>query len=472
MIKTTLEQIANVVDGNFPSSAESAALPVSAVATDNRQITGGELFVAIAGERVDGNRFAAVALTAGATGVLTADRAAAEASGAPADRIITVADPILALGKIAHDQEQAVRKSSQPNFKVIGVTGSVGKTTTKDLLADLLRWRGPIIAPPGSFNNELGLPLTVLRAHEDTATLVLEMGADHIGNLDYLTGIAAPDISVVLAVARAHLGEFGGIENVAKAKSELVTGTRSDGVVVLNYDDERVRAMARLAPGKVVFFSVSGQYREGVWASNIATDPTGKATFTLHHAGEAAQVALNLVGTHHVANALAAATVAIELGATVADCATRLSQARADSPHRMDVWESAGVRIIDDSYNANPDSMRAGLQALAHIGQGQRTIAVLGQMLELGEASASEHESIGHTVADLGIDKLIALGDGVETMALAAQNDGVEVHRVADISEARLLLDRLVCNGDVVLLKGSNGSGVWQLADALKEKER
>lgn len=468
MISLPLNELANIL--HAPSEGVTDDI-VTAVATDNRQINGGELFVAIAGERVDGNRFAHAALLAGATGILTADREAAEASGATAERVICVDDPILALGRLAKHQIVQLRSTGNPDLRIVGVTGSVGKTTTKDLLARLLGDRGDIIAPPGSFNNELGLPLTVLRANEDTSTLVLEMGADHVGNLEYLTDIVPPDVSVVLAVARAHLGEFGGIENVAKAKAELVSGTREGGVTVLNYDDERVRAMATKARGDVVYFSVSGAERSGLWASDISVDDAGHAIFTLHE-GETASVpvSLALVGRHHVANALAASAVARVMGIELTTIAETLSTAQAGSPHRMDVTRASDVVLIDDSYNANPDSMRAGIDALALLGNNARKIAVLGTMLELGDESEDEHRAVGEYLADAGADILVTVGDEARALGEAAFGGGVQVYDAADVARASELLSTLITAGDVILLKGSHGSGVWQLADELKER--
>lgn len=468
MISLPLNELAAILGA--PSEGLTDDI-VTAVATDNRQINGGELFAAIAGERVDGNRYAHAALLAGAAGVLTADVEAAVASGADRGRIISVDDPILALGRLAKHQAAQLRACGNPNLRVVGVTGSVGKTTTKDLLAHVLADRGDIIAPPGSFNNELGLPLTVLRANEETSTLVLEMGADHIGNLEYLTDIVPPDVSVVLAVARAHLGEFGGIENVAKAKAELVAGTQAGGVTVLNYDDERVRAMAVKARGEVVYFSVSGAERSGLWASDIRVDDDGHATFTMHEGESAsAPVTLALVGKHHVANALAASAVARVMGIELETIAKVLATAKAGSPHRMDVSRTSDVVLIDDSYNANPDSMRAGIDALALLGREARKIAVLGTMLELGEESDQEHHAVGEYLADAGADILITVGDGAKALGEAAFDGGVQVYDSSDIARASELLNTLITAGDVVLLKGSHGSGVWQLADELKER--
>lgn len=226
MITMTFEEVARSVNATSSSTPSIATRAVRGISTDNRRITPGDVFVAIAGERADGNTYAQAAIEAGAVGVISADKDRAIASGVDPELIISVQDPIEALGLLAHAQAQLLRVEGAKDFHVVAVTGSVGKTTTKDLLALLLRNRGPIVAPPGSFNNELGLPLTVLQAEQTTATLVVEMGADHIGNIDYLTGIIQPDISVVLAVGRAHIGEFGGIDNIALAKSELVRGTR------------------------------------------------------------------------------------------------------------------------------------------------------------------------------------------------------------------------------------------------------
>ena len=466
MIPVALNQLALDCEGKLlQSHADELA---SAVTIDTRRIAGGELFVAIRGERVDGAALAAQALEAGAVGVLTSDPEVAIASGADSERLIVVPDVLKALGDIARANLARVREQGDP--LVVAVTGSVGKTTTKDLLAKLLAYRGPIIAPPGSFNNEVGLPLTVLRADAATATLVLEMGADHVGNIDYLTSIAQPDVSVVLIVARAHLGEFGGIDNVQKAKSELVLNTREGGVVVLNADDARVMAMADLARGPVVTFSALGKGE--VSARDIEVGSNGCASFTLTTPEASAHVTLGLVGAHHVANALAAATVARALGRSVEQIAGALTGTTAGSPHRMDVFTTRGAVIIDDSYNANPDSMRAGIRAAGSLAGERRTIAVLGEMLELGDSSESEHADLAPVLADAGIDVVIAVGRGTEALAAAAYTRGIDVVRADDPDVALMHLEAIMGTDDVVLIKGSNGSGVWRVADALRGEEK
>ncbi|MGO1591195.1 MAG: UDP-N-acetylmuramoyl-tripeptide--D-alanyl-D-alanine ligase [Ancrocorticia sp.] len=465
MIAVTLEQLAADVQGSYTGSGEILARGVS---TDTRTIEPGAVFAAIKGARVDGAAMAGEALEAGAVAVLTADPETAIASGAQDSQLIVVGDVQTAIGDAARANLRRAREVGRSDLKVVAITGSVGKTTTKDLLAALLAGRGPIIAPPGSFNNELGLPLTVLRANEDTATLVLEMGADHIGNIEYLTSIAPPDVCAVLIVARAHLGEFGGIENVARAKSELVTGTRASGPVILNADDPRVMGMKDLAKGPVTTFSVSGNGE--VAAQSVRVDAAGRASFTLVTSVGRESVNLKLVGAHHVANALAAASVALVMGVDLHTIARVLSNVAAASPHRMDVRSKGGVTFIDDSYNGNPDSMRAGLASLAHLGRDKRRIAVLGAMLELGEATEAEHAALGEVAKNAGVSILICVGDS-HTLDQAASAEGIDVFTAKDPREATGVLRHLLQPGDAVLFKGSNGSGVWKVADAMLGRE-
>jgi len=467
MITMTLAQVAAVTEGELAGDGRT---PVTGeVVTDSRAVGPGTLFAAFDGEHVDGHDFVAAALDAGAAGALVT-RAV---PGADPERTVLVDDVAAALGRLARHvlAELRARRTADEPLRVVAVTGSVGKTTTKDLLARLLAPLGEHIAPPGSFNNEIGLPLTVLRATGTTRTLVLEMGADHVGNLEYLTSVAPPDVAVVLAVGRAHLGEFGGIENVARAKSELVAGLAPGGTAVLNADDARVAAMASLAPGRVLTFGRSAG--ADVRAEDVRLDDAGRAAFRLHAPQGSADVRLALVGEHHVTNALAAAAVALDLGVPAETVVDVLAGAGAASPHRMDVRDRAdGVRVVDDSYNANPDSVRAGLRALVGLAAGRRSVAVLGEMLELGEYSAAEHRAVGADAADLGVDLVVAVGEGTAPLAdgaRVADGDGTAVLHVPDVDAARTLLDERLRPGDVVLLKGSNGSGIWRLADALLE---
>ncbi|KLN33612.1 UDP-N-acetylmuramoyl-tripeptide--D-alanyl-D-alanine ligase [Cellulosimicrobium cellulans] len=469
MIELTAAQVAAATGGRL--SADPEVRVGGPVVVDSRRVAPGSLFVALPGEHVDGHDFAAGAVAAGATLVL-----AARELDVPC---VVVDDVQTALGELARHVLATLRERG--DVRVVAVTGSVGKTTTKDLLGQLLRPEGETVVPRGSFNNEIGLPLTVLEADESTRFLVLEMGASGVGHLTYLTRIAPPDVSVVLVVGSAHLGEFGGIEAVARAKSELVTGLAPGGVAVLNADDLRVAAMAELAPGEVVTFGTIPA--ADVRAEDLGIDRTGRASFTLRvrpgAAGDAqpaeethARATLGLVGEHHVTNALAAATAALRLGVALPDVAARLSDARALSPHRMQVTERPdGITVIDDSYNANPDSMRAALKALAVMaGRDRRSVAVLGEMLELGEDSRVAHDDLGRLVVRLNVKLLVVVGEGAGGIHDGATQEGSwgdETRFVPDVEAASALLRDELREGDVVLVKASNGSGLWRLGDEL-----
>lgn len=475
MIELTAAQVAAATGGRLHADPDLTV--TGAVVVDSRQAGPGALFVALPGERVDGHDFAARAVEAGATLVL----AARELDGLPT---VVVDDPQAALGELARYVLATVRDTSTGAEapKVVAVTGSVGKTTTKDLLGQLLTpeagGEDAIIVPKGSFNNEIGLPLTVLRVTRQTRYLVLEMGADRIGNIAYLTRIAPPDVGVVLAVGVAHVGHFGSVDAIARTKGEMVTGVVDGGTVVLNADDLRVAAMATsAAPGTTVqtFGTIPSA---DVRAEDVTVDGTGRASFTLRvgRAGDAdeqrADVALQLVGPHHVSNALAAATVALRLAVPVADVAKRLSSATALSPHRMAVTERPdGVTVIDDAYNANPDSMKAALRALAVMsGRTRRSVAVLGAMLELGDGARAAHDEIGRLVVRLNIKQLIVVGEDAYHIHEGAMQEGSwgsESIFVPDLEAARSMLDESLEPGDVVLVKSSLGAGLAELGDHL-----
>ncbi|MEV7973105.1 UDP-N-acetylmuramoyl-tripeptide--D-alanyl-D-alanine ligase [Cellulomonas sp. NPDC089187] len=471
MIAWTAQQVAEATGGRL-SQVDPTVMITGPVVTDSRQVEPGSLFVALPGEHADGHDFAAAAVTdSGAHLVL----AARELPGVPS---VIVEDVEVALGELARAVLAALREAAletRETLTVIGITGSVGKTTTKDLLAQICASAGPTIAPEKSFNNEIGLPLTVLRADESTRFLVLEMGASGMGHLEYLTRIAPPDIAVVLVVGHAHLGGFGGIEAVAQAKSEIVSGLLPTGVAVLNADDSRVAAMASKAPGDVLTFGTTEA--ADVRALDLRVDRAGRAAFTLElRDGQRADVQLRLVGEHHAHNALAAAATALTAGLSLEQVATALSGAEALSPHRMHVVDRPdGITVIDDSYNANPDSMRAALKALAVLaGRERRSVAVLGEMMELGPDSRVEHEAIGLQVVRLNIGLTVVVGDGARPIAAGAVREGSwgeEVLFVDDVDQAAQVLSEELRPGDVVLVKSSNGSGLWRLGDLLIDGE-
>ncbi|GIG37243.1 UDP-N-acetylmuramoyl-tripeptide--D-alanyl-D-alanine ligase [Cellulomonas pakistanensis] len=491
MIAMTAAEVAAATGGRlWPEDLDPATVVTGPVVVDSRQAGPGSLFVALPGEHADGHDFAGAAVRAGATLVLGSRPVTHDGpdDGGPVPLpSVLVEDVERALGDLARVVLERLREAAvEPggtDLRVIGVTGSVGKTTTKDLLAQLCAAAGPTVAPKKSFNNEIGLPLTVLRADEQTRFLVLEMGASGIGHLTYLTDIAPPDVAVVLVVGHAHLEGFGGIEAVARAKAELVAGLAPGGVAVLNADDHRVLAMADQAPGAVATFGTTSVADVRAVDLRLAG---GRPAFTIDagrvppvegdDSRERADVTLRLVGEHHVHNALAAAGAALAVGLPLADVAAGLSAADAISPHRMHVVERPdGITVVDDSYNANPDSMRAALRALAVLsGRQRRSVAVLGEMMELGADARREHEDIGLQVVRLNVDLTVVVGPGALGIFAGAQREGSwgdEVVMVDDVDAAAAFLEGELRPGDVVLLKASNGAGLWRLGDLLTGAE-
>jgi UDP-N-acetylmuramoyl-tripeptide--D-alanyl-D-alanine ligase len=452
----TLREVAAAVDGTLVDVADPERPVTAEVTADSRLAAPGGVFAAFAGEHADGHDFAADALAAGAVAVL---------AGRPVDGpTIVVDDVLLALGRWARALLDRL-----PEVTVVGVTGSAGKTTAKDLLASALERLGPTIAPPGSFNNELGLPLTVLRADAGTRWLVLEMGARDKGHLAYLCDIARPRIGVELLVGDAHVGMFGDRDAIAAAKAELVHALPEDGLAVLNGDDPRVRAMATQTAADCVFFGHGDDV--DVRATDVTVDHLGRPRFVLHAGGEVADVSLQLVGEHHVGNALAAATVAWRAGMSVTEVADVLSSSRARSRWRMEVTERAdGVIVINDAYNASPEAVRAALKALVSIAAGRRSWAVLGEMRELGDASVGEHDAIGRLAVRLDVSRLVVVGEAARPMHLGAALEGSfgnESVVVADVDAAIALLQDEVQAGDVVLVKASRAVGLERVAEAL-----
>jgi UDP-N-acetylmuramoyl-tripeptide--D-alanyl-D-alanine ligase len=455
VIPLTLAEVADAVSGRL-DAADPAAVVTGDVTADSRLAGDGGLFVALPGERADGHDYAAAAVDAGAAAVL-----AARPVGVPA---VVVDDPLAALGRLARAVLDRL-----PGVTVVGVTGSSGKTSTKDLLATVLSQAGPTVAPQGSFNNELGVPLTVLRADAGTRFLVAEMGARGIGHIAYLCGIAPPRVGVVLNVGAAHAGEFGGREVTARAKGELVEALPPDGLAVLNADDPLVAAMASRTKARVVPVGVDLLGNDAtVRAADVVLDDAARPAFRLVTPAGEADVRLALHGAHHVGNALAAAAVGLEAGLGPAAVAAALSAATPASRWRMEVATRAdGVTVVNDAYNANPDSVRAALAAVAAMTRdGARAWAVLGEMLELGDETVAEHHAVGEAAARLGIE-VVAVGAGAHPAAAGAAAAGGAGHAVADPAAAAALLAGRLRPGDVVLVKASRGIGLDVLAAGL-----
>ena len=434
-----------------------------AVVIDSRLAVPGSLFVALPGEHADGHDFAAAAVERGAAAVLVSRRLEL-----PVPQLV-VEDPLTALAALA---SALVRHAKADGLRTVALTGSSGKTSTKDLLAAVLGAAGPVVAPVGSQNNEIGVPLTAARVEEKTRFLVSEMGARGQGHLTALCAIVPPDVSVVLNVGHAHLGEFGSVAAIAQAKGELVEALRPDGWAVLNADDPRVLAMAERTSARLATFSVHGRPARGtvrVWATDVVPGPLQRYSFTLHTDSGSAPVSLLVSGAHQVANALAAATVGVIEGMDVAAVAAALSAAAPASKWRMEVHERPdGVLVINDAYNANPDSMKAALEAAVGMRrQGGRVVAVLGDMLELGDEASSQHAGIGTLAGDLGVDAVIALGEFAPDLVAAAAAAGVEAIAVADAEAAFTAASGLVSVPDVVLVKASRGLALEIVAERL-----
>ncbi len=462
MIPLTLADVAAVTGGRLvPDDGTGAAVLVDApVVTDSREAEPGSLYVARVGEHADGHDFVAAAAARGAVAALVTRPVA----GLPC---VVVDDTQAAFAALAHE---VVRRAD--HLDVVGITGSSGKTSTKDLLGTVLATAGPTVAPVGSYNSEVGVPLTVCRVGPETRFLVVEMGARGVGHIAYLAGMAPPRVGIVLNVGTAHVGEFGSREAIARAKSELPAALPASGLAVLNADDPAVRAMAEVTSARVVLVGESPD--AGVRATDVELDDHGRASFALHADGGRRPVALALVGRHHVGNALAVVAAALELGLDLDAVVGALESAAAVSRWRMEVTERAdGVTVVNDAYNANPDSMRAALGALERMGRGRRTWAVLGTMLELGSESEGLHAQVGREAVAHGVDELVVVGeaarplaDGAEA-ALDPRAAGTRVRAVPDADAAEALLRAELRPGDVALFKSSRDAGLRLLGDRL-----
>ncbi|MEU3904151.1 UDP-N-acetylmuramoyl-tripeptide--D-alanyl-D-alanine ligase [Streptomyces goshikiensis] len=450
MLSFSLEEIAAVTGGRLTDVPDPPAVMTAGIVTDSREVVPGCVFAALEGERVDGHSFAEQTVAAGAVAVL-----ASRPVGVPA---IIVDDTLAALAAIGR---HALAQLAAP--VVIGLTGSAGKTSTKDLLAQVIPKLGATSVTDRSFNGEIGMPITLLRADLDTRYLVLEMGARGKGHIRNLTTIARPQVGLVLNIGSAHVGEFGGKEAIAEAKSELVAALPAGGLAVLNADDPLVLAMADKTKARVRTFGM-GPYAD-VYGDEITLDAAGRPSFTLHIAGIAnVRVTMRLHGVHHVANAVAAAAVATGLGLDLTTTAEALSAAENLTTGRMEVLQRPdGLTVVNDAFNANPDSMRVALAALAAMGGERRTVAVLGEMKELGPEAVAGHREVGKLVADCGVGVLVSVGgEHAHELATAAarQNPDLVIIRATDRDAVPGALAGVLTAADIVLVKGSHSVGL------------
>ncbi|MBB1197512.1 UDP-N-acetylmuramoyl-tripeptide--D-alanyl-D-alanine ligase [Curtobacterium flaccumfaciens] len=497
MIAMTLAEIATAVGGELIGGAQATDVAEpgdlvveGSVETDSRLVRPGSVFFALPGEVTDGRRFVPAAVDAGAALVITPERVDTTAPQ------IVVADGYEALAALAHEVVTRVRMSTADRvdadgrpapLRVVGITGSNGKTSTKNMLRTILEQHGATVAPEGSFNNHVGAPISMLRVTDDTRYLVVEMGASGVGHIAKLVSIAEPDLGVVLKVGLAHAGEFGGIEATQRAKSEMVTDLPETATALLNVDDDRVASMRDLTAARVVGFGTSAEadYR----ITGIETDRSGTrftltapplrpegdrpTDATLSGGPDHVDVRLAILGEHHAMNASAALTVAHLWGVPLADGAAALASMTRAERWRMELLQGGpeGVTVINDAYNASPDSTAAALRTLAQIVRpGERTVAVLGEMAELGEYSVEEHDRIGRLVVRLGIGQLVVVGRGAmpihQAATLEGSWDGESVY-IEDVDDAVRAMQEMLRPGDVVLVKSSKSAELRFLGDRL-----
>lgn len=450
MINLKASQIAEIVGGTLHGDDINVSAPAFVASSECVE---GSIFVAIKGERVDGHDFVGDAFTHGAVIALTSHKVN--------QNCIVVDEVIDALSKLA-----SFVRNELCSLKVIGITGSQGKTTTKEFLNAVLTEEGKTIATKGNNNNELGVPLTLLRCEEETQYCIVEMGARHVGDIAKLSSIAKPNIGVVLRVAAAHIGEFGSIEKIALSKSEMISSLSSDAVAILGQYDTFTKAMSSLHQGKTITFGEEGG------AAVRATDVElreGRAHFDLVTPEGRSSVALRQFGLHQVPNALAAAAVAHTLGISTDHIATSLSTAEMNAAMRMQVIQLTDLTLINDAYNASPDSMAAAVGTLAHLSQerGGESWAFLGNMRELGESTSQAHREIGTLCAELRIDHLVTIGAPDYASGVARESQ-TSVHACENREEAIKLLINLN-RGDVVLCKGSRSEKLEEIANEIEK---
>jgi UDP-N-acetylmuramoyl-tripeptide--D-alanyl-D-alanine ligase len=461
VIALSLSEIAKAIDALL--IGDGSTIVTGSVETDSRNVQTGSLFVAKPGEFTDGHVFIGSAIQNGAVAVIVEHEVL---SAVPQ---LVVKDSVLALGLLAKHVVAKIKKLG--HLKVIGITGSNGKTTTKNMLREVLSIAGKTVAPEESFNNEVGAPYSMLRIDDQTKFLVVELGAGGPGTIKYLAQMCKPDIGIELKVGLAHAGEFGGIDVTESIKAELVEELAASGVAILNSDDERVMNMATKTKAKVVTFGLGndGEYS----ASDVSISLTGTSFQYGTPDGESNKVNLQILGEHHVYNALAALTTA-----EVLDVDRKLAIQAIENMKLAEKWRmelgvaSTGLTVINDAYNSSPDSMRAALQTLAQLGRisGKKTVAVMGEMAELGEFSAHEHDAIGRIAVRLNLGQVVVVGKGAKLIHMGASQEGSwdgESQYFDEISDALGYLREMLTGDEIVLVKSSKSANLRFLGDDL-----
>jgi UDP-N-acetylmuramoyl-tripeptide--D-alanyl-D-alanine ligase len=461
MISLSLNEIAEAISAELVG--DGSIVVSGSVETDSRNISSGSLFVAKPGEVTDGHLFVAAAIEKGAVAAIVERQLNEDIPQ------LIVKDSVLALGLLAKCVVAKVKSLGE--LKVIGVTGSNGKTTTKNMLREVLSTAGETIAPEESFNNEVGAPYSMLRITEQTKFLVVELGAGGLGSIRYLAQMCQPDVGIELKVGLAHAGEFGGIEVTEKIKAELVEELSAGGIALLNIDDERVKRMSETTKAKVSTFGLSDQADYS--AANVNVSISGTSFTLLTPDGSKSEVQLQILGEHHVYNALAALATAELLGVDRTEAVHALENMKLAEKWRMELNVSAnGLTVINDAYNSSPDSMRAALQTLAQLGRqtGKKTVAVMGEMAELGEFSAHEHDAIGRIAVRLNLGQVVVVGKAAKLIHMGASQEGSwdgESQYFDEISDALGYLREMLTGDEIVLVKSSKSANLRYLGDDL-----
>ena len=466
MLALTVLEIAQIVGAELFGADQTVI--TGNVETDSRKVIPGSLFVAKPGEITDGHLFIDSAIANGAVAVLVEHRVQQDIPQ------LVVSDVVIALGLLAKYVVAEVK--AKGSLQVIGVTGSNGKTTTKNMLREILSRSGTTVAPEESFNNEVGAPYSMLKINEDTKYLVVELGAGGPGSIRYLAQMCQPDIGIELKVGLAHAGEFGGIESTENIKAELVEELSAESIALLNTDDSRVSNMRSRTKAQVMTFGTNSDsmYR----ATDISVSITGTA-FTFHSPNhDPVKMQLQILGEHHVYNALAAMATADLLGTELPLAVKALEEMALAERWRMQLSHRAdGLTLINDAYNASPDSMKAAVQTLAELGRqtGKKTVAVIGEMAELGEYSVAEHDAIGRLVVRLNLGQLVVIGAGAKMVHMGASLEGSwdgESKYFEQISEAEAYLREMLTGEEIVLVKSSKSANLRYLGDALLEENK
>jgi UDP-N-acetylmuramoyl-tripeptide--D-alanyl-D-alanine ligase len=461
MIVLSLKEIAAAISADLIGD-ETISITGS-VETDSRLVTPGSLFVAKPGEVTDGHLFVSAAIQKGAVAAIVERQLEEDIPQ------LIVKDSVLALGLLAEYVVAKVKALGQ--LKVIGVTGSNGKTTTKNMLREVLSTAGDTIAPEESFNNEVGAPYSMLRINQQTNFLVVELGAGGVGSIAYLAKMCQPDIGIELKVGLAHAGEFGGIDVTERIKAELVQELSADGIALLNIDDERVKRMSEKTKAKISSFGLSDQANYS--AENVNVSINGTSFEFLTPDGLKSEVQLQILGEHHVYNALAALATAELLGVDRAKAILAIEQMKLAEKWRMELNVApSGLTVINDAYNASPDSMKAALQTLAHLGRqtGKKTVAVMGEMAELGEYGAHEHDAIGRIAVRLNLGQVVVVGKAAKLIHMGASQEGSwdgESQYFDEISDALGYLREMLTGDEIVLVKSSKSANLRYLGDDL-----